>query len=88
MALCTGPDVHPDPSRRYVACMADGVFYLVGALFAGTVLLASNAFPPAYIESSVITFLVTASGMTIGGLGAAFWGIVIGMVAHWVLCSR
>lgn len=32
-------------------------------------------------EASVITFLVTASGMTFLGLGAAFWGIVIGMVA-------
>ncbi|MBS0508749.1 MAG: benzoate/H(+) symporter BenE family transporter, partial [Proteobacteria bacterium] len=112
-ALCTGPDAHPDPARRYVAGMANGVFYLIGALFAGTVVLAFNAFPPAfiaalaglalvgaivsnirmladepaYIESSVITFLVTASGMTIGGLGSAFWGIVIGLAAHLMLRS-
>ncbi|MBS0469050.1 MAG: benzoate/H(+) symporter BenE family transporter [Proteobacteria bacterium] len=109
-ALCTGPDAHPDPARRYVAGIANGVFYLVGALFAGSVVLAFSAFPPAfiaalaglalvgaivsnirmladepaYIESSVITFLVTASGMTVGGLGSAFWGIVIGLAAHWI----
>lgn len=110
-ALCTGPDAHPDPARRYVAGIANGVFYLVGALFAGTVVLAFSAFPPAfiaalaglalvgaivsnirmladepaYIESSVITFLVTASGMTVAGLGSAFWGIVIGLAAYWIL---
>jgi benzoate membrane transport protein len=27
-AICTGPDSHPDPRRRYVAGMACGLFYL------------------------------------------------------------
>lgn len=32
------------------------------------------------IESALITFLVTASGMTFYGVGAAFWGLVAGLV--------
>lgn len=31
-------------------------------------------------EAAVITFLVTASGMTLWGIGSAFWGIVVGML--------
>lgn len=36
-------------------------------------------------EAAVLTFLATASGMTFQGLGSAFWGILIGLLAHWVL---
>lgn len=36
-------------------------------------------------EASVITFLATASGMRFLGLGSAFWGVVIGMAAYFVL---
>jgi hypothetical protein len=36
-------------------------------------------------EASVITFLATASGMSFLGLGSAFWGVVIGLVAYLVL---
>jgi benzoate membrane transport protein len=36
-------------------------------------------------EAAVLTFLATASGMTFLNLGSAFWGILIGMVAHRVL---
>lgn len=36
-------------------------------------------------EAAVLTFLATASGMSLLGQGAAFWGILIGMVAHRVL---
>ena len=36
-------------------------------------------------EAAVITFLATASGMSFLGLGSAFWGIVIGMGAYWIL---
>ena len=36
-------------------------------------------------EAAIITFLATASGMTFLGLGSAFWGIMIGMLAHAVL---
>ena len=110
-ALCTGKDAHPDAGKRYVAGIANGVFYLVGATFAGTIVLVFSAFPPALIaalaglaligaivsnisllaqdsasiEPSVIAFLATASGMSLFGLGAAFWGVVLGMAAHGLL---
>lgn len=36
-------------------------------------------------EAALITFLVTASGMSFLGLAAAFWGLVFGLVAHFAL---
>ncbi|TNE41180.1 MAG: benzoate transporter BenE [Alphaproteobacteria bacterium] len=35
-------------------------------------------------EAAILTFLVTASGMTLLSIGAPFWGLVFGMVAHLV----
>jgi len=32
------------------------------------------------IESALITFLVTASGITFLGVGSAFWGLVAGLM--------
>ena len=31
-------------------------------------------------EAALITFVVTASGLTLWGVGAAFWGVVAGAV--------
>ena len=39
-------------------------------------------------EPALITFLVTASGLTLFGVGAAFWGLVAGGVALLVLARR
>ncbi|MGD1944514.1 MAG: benzoate/H(+) symporter BenE family transporter, partial [Leptolyngbyaceae cyanobacterium] len=36
-------------------------------------------------EPALITFLVTASGIAILGIGSAFWGLVIGVLALVVL---
>ncbi|SDF99443.1 benzoate/H(+) symporter BenE family transporter [Phytopseudomonas seleniipraecipitans] len=36
-------------------------------------------------EAALITFLVTASGMTLFGVGSAFWGIVAGLVTLMLL---
>lgn len=110
-ALCTGKDAHENPEKRYIAGIANGVFYLVGACFAGTIILFFTTLPKALIgilaglallgaiasslttamaeadhrEASVVTFLCTASGMTFGGLGSAFWGVVVGLAAYLVL---
>ena len=35
-------------------------------------------------EAALITFLVTLSGVVIGGVGSAFWGVVAGSVALFV----
>ncbi|MDR5866686.1 benzoate/H(+) symporter BenE family transporter [Halomonas koreensis] len=110
-AICTGEEAHPDPKRRYLAGVACGGFYLVGACFAGSIVLLFTSLPDTFIavlaglalvgaiasnirafaaerehlEASVITFLATASGVSFLGLGAAFWGVVIGGVAHLLL---
>jgi benzoate membrane transport protein len=110
-ALCTGRDAHDDPSKRYIAGIANGIFYLIGGTFAGTIVLIFTALPREFIavlaglaligaitanilgavqeeqhrEASMITFLATASGLTLLGLGSAFWGIVIGFFAYMVL---
>ncbi len=39
-------------------------------------------------EAALITFLVTASGMSLFGLSAAFWGLLFGLVVHGVLTLR
>ena len=48
-AICTGQDAHEDPSKRYVAGIANGVFYLLGALFAGSIVALFTALPAAFI---------------------------------------
>ena len=103
-AICTGKDAHEDPSKRYVAGVFNGVFYLVGGLFAGTIVALFTSLPSAFVavlaglallgaiannlfaaledasqrEASLITFIVTASGLSLFGLSSAFWGVVIG----------
>ena len=110
-AICTGKDAHEDPSRRYVAGVFNGVFYLVGGLFAGTIVSLFTSLPAAFVavlaglallgaiagnlfaaledashrEASLITFIVTASGMSLFGLSSAFWGVVIGYGCYLVL---
>jgi benzoate membrane transport protein len=32
-------------------------------------------------EAALVTFLVTASGVTLAGVGSAFWGLVAGVLA-------
>lgn len=36
-------------------------------------------------DAAVVTFLITASGFTVGGIGSAFWGLVGGGVSYWIL---
>ncbi|MDN8540667.1 benzoate/H(+) symporter BenE family transporter [Erwinia sp. BC051422] len=111
-AICMGPDVHPDPQRRYWGAVCAGFFYLLAGLFGGAIGQLFSALPPALIhtlaglallgtiagslqralaedkqrDAAVITFLITASGLSLLGIGAAFWGLVGGIVAHLVFC--
>ncbi len=50
--------------------------------------LGSAMSAPANREAALITFLVTASGMSFLGLSAAFWGLVFGIGAHLLLTAR
>lgn len=36
-------------------------------------------------DAAIITFLITASGVTLLGVGSAFWGVVGGVIAHLIL---
>lgn len=113
-AMCTGRDAHDDPARRYIAGVANGLFYLLAGLCGGSLVMLFAALPRELVatlaglallgaitvnlagiaaaehhrEASVITFLATASGMSFLGLGSAFWGILIGMLACWLLHAR
>jgi benzoate membrane transport protein len=106
-AICSGREAHPDPSKRYVASVFAGIFYLFTGVFGATVAALFAAFPKELVmavaglalfgtignslaaalredrdrEAALITFLVTASGFSVGGIGSAFWGLVAGGIA-------
>jgi benzoate membrane transport protein len=39
-------------------------------------------------EAALVTFLCTASGVSLFGIGSAFWGLVLGLVVQRVLSRR
>ncbi len=41
-----------------------------------------------YRDAALLTFLVTLSGLSIAGVGTAFWGLLVGIVALWALSAR
>lgn len=113
-AICTGREAHEDPSKRWIAGMAAGVFYVLIGVFGVTLAAVFMAFPATFIttlaglallgaiggslagamadaqarEASLITFLAAAANISLLGIGGAFWGLVIGLVAHAVLNGR
>lgn len=59
------------------------------ALFAAIAGALANAMAlPNDREAALVTFLTTASGMSLFGLSAAFWGLIFGMTAHLMLSGR
>ncbi|MBY4676699.1 benzoate/H(+) symporter BenE family transporter [Marinobacterium arenosum] len=107
-SICTSADAHENPDKRYVAGVANGVFYLIGGILAGSIVLLFTSFPTemiaiiaglallgaisnslsaaledkAHLDASLITFMATASGVSIWGIGAAFWGVVLGSAVY------
>lgn len=105
-AICTGEEAHKDPTRRYLAGIWAGVFYLCVGVFGGMVGSLLTALPAALVlgiagigllgtistslasalsddgwrEPAVVTFLATASGVTLLGIGSAFWGLLAGLL--------
>ncbi|MET0384267.1 MAG: benzoate/H(+) symporter BenE family transporter [Burkholderiaceae bacterium] len=110
-AICTGPESHAQPERRYVAGVACGSLYIVIGVFGTLVASVFSALPDALIaaiaglallgalaggigaamaddkrrEPPLIAFLITASGVTFFGVGAAFWGLLGGVAAEAIL---
>ncbi|OOS02262.1 benzoate membrane transport protein [Moraxella cuniculi DSM 21768] len=112
--LCMGKECHEQSSQRYIGGVANGLFYLLGALFAGSLVGLFEILPSALIgalaglallgallnnlsiamqvsaqkEAALITFLTTASDISLLGLSSVFWGVVIGMISYFILNGR
>lgn len=113
-AIATGPEAHEDPSKRWIAGIAAGVFYILVGIFGVTLAAVFMAFPASFIttlaglallgtigsslagamsdpthrEAALITFLASAANINLFGIGGAFWGLIIGLVAYIVLNGR
>ncbi len=113
-AICTGKEAHEEPSKRWVAGIAAGVFYILVGLFGVTLAAVFMALPSTFIttlaglallgtigssltnalsnnttrEAALITFLASASNIQLFGIGSAFWGLLIGLIAYAVLNGR
>lgn len=113
-ALCMGKDAHELKEKRYIAGIANGIFYILGGLFAGSIVMLFSLLPKELVaalaglallgaiatnisvamkndsqrDAALITFLATASGMHFFGLSSVFWGICIGVIAHFILTPR
>lgn len=113
-AICTGREAHEDPSKRWIAGIAAGLFYILIGVFGVTLAAVFMAFPATFIatlaglallgtvgaslasamadaktrEASLIAFLAAAANINLLGIGGAFWGLVIGLVAYAVLNGR
>jgi benzoate membrane transport protein len=105
-ALCTGPEAHPDPSRRWLAGAFYALWWGLIALFGASLVGLFGALPPALLMTVAGTALlgstasalgaalgpekdrlaaagtlaVTASGVTLIGVGSAFWGLIFGLL--------
>ncbi len=106
-AICTGPDTHPDASKRWLVGPFYALSYLIFAAFSAALIGVIAALPPELIRTvaglalmgafagalgsalsdpgkifpAVLTLAVTASGLTLFGIGSAFWGLAAGLVA-------
>lgn len=113
-ALCMGKDAHELKEKRYIAGIANGIFYILGGLFAGSIVMLFSLLPKELVaalaglallgaiatnisvamkndgqrDAALITFLASASGMHFLGLSSVFWGICIGVIAHFILTPR
>ena len=109
-SICTGPDTHPDPAKRWLVGPVFAACYLALGLAGASLAGALGALPPVLIATvagtallgpltgalasalhrererfaAVLAFVVTASGLTLGGVGAAFWGLLAGAGALWL----
>ncbi len=63
-AICTGPDTHRDPSKRYIAGIACGIFHIVVGVFGVTLATLFMVLPS--------TFVTTLAGLALlGAIGGS-----------------
>jgi benzoate membrane transport protein len=111
-AICMSDEAEKNPDKRYWVTIAAGVFYIVMALCAASLIGLVASLPQAlilalagialfgtianslqqaltgsrYNEAAIVTFLVTASDLTLFSIGSALWGILAGVLT--VLITR
>ncbi|MBW3698336.1 benzoate transporter BenE [Vibrio sp. T187] len=107
-AICMSPNADPDPTNRYRAALAMGIFYLLAGILGTTFVSLFAAVPQAIViaiaglallpslanclssslsdethrEAAILTFLLTASGVSFAGIGSAFWGLCLGLLCY------
>ncbi len=105
-AICTGPDAHKDPAKRWLTGPPYALCYLAFAAMGPSLVALFATLPPALIKTVAgvalagplinalssafsgagdrfapgLAFAVTATGLTMFGIGAAFWGLVAGLI--------
>lgn len=74
----------------FMAFPATFITTLAGLALLGTIgsSLAGAMAEPASREAALITFLASAANITLLGVGGAFWGLVIGLIAHMLLTGN
>jgi benzoate membrane transport protein len=74
----------------FMAFPATFITTLAGLALLGTIggSLAGAMADPSSREASLITFLASAANINLLGIGGAFWGLVIGLLAYGVLNGR
>ena len=74
----------------FMAFPATFITTLAGLALLGTIggSLAGALADPASREAALITFLASAANLQLLGIGGAFWGLLIGLVAHLILNGR
>ncbi|WP_368087064.1 benzoate/H(+) symporter BenE family transporter [Halomonas sp. QHL1] len=69
-AICTSKEAHEDPDKRYVAGVANGVFYLIGGIFAGTIVALFTSLPGEFVAVLAGLALVGAITSNISAFAA------------------
>ena len=69
-AICTSKEAHEDPDKRYVAGVANGVFYLIGGIFAGTIVALFISLPGEFVAVLAGLALVGAISSNISAFAA------------------
>ncbi len=105
-AICTGPDTHPDPAKRWLSGPVYAASYIVLAAIGASLVALFAALPASLIATiaglallaplvgaigvalqeeatraaAVLTLCVTASDLSVFGVGSAFWGLCAGLL--------
>lgn len=104
-AICTDPDAHPDPNKRWLTGPFYALWYVIFAIFGASLVALFDVLPQTLIlliagigllgpltnalalamadpterAPAIVAFAVTASGIAVAGIGAAFWGLLAGL---------